>query len=232
MKKVLLLILILTLSISVFSQNDGDVEIFYEDSGDSTQIKLSDEDYGEVHKFSETNPLKELFSPLLSKGWRAFGGFGFYSAQDRYNCDIFEVYMSLGWQFNPYLYLGLGFSEELYFDHWYYGQYASQSTAAIVLPLYSNFRYDVLNKKVTPFLDFGLGYAATDDRNNSYSGLYCAANLGLRIFRANVSFGYNAVKLDRPWHFLEFENGGYNYKEVKWQGAYSVRIAVDFGGTF
>ena len=170
--------------------------------------------------------------PLLSKGWRTFCGLGFQKAEDKYSCDVMDLSIKLGWQFSPYFFAGIGLDEQIYIDHWYLGSYKEEAEYAIVLPLYVVFRSDLLNKKVTPFIDFRAGYAATDDEYNNYSGFYFSPSAGLRIGKVSVAFGAEYLRFNRTRYFIEFTSRNVKTVNRNFQVSYLIKISYDFGGNF
>lgn len=233
MKRILFAILFATTWFSAFSQVDGDVEIIsVPDDGKNftyPEDDLRTENNSPAVRTKRKNP---LLNPVLTKGWRLFAEFAMQKATDKYTCDVIDFSMSLGWQLNPYIYCGFGIGEQGYADHWYFGSYSDKPTFALVLPAFLDFRYDFLRKKITPFADFRIGYAASDDQYNNYSGLYLSPSAGGRIYKFNIAFGVEITKLDRPWLFMEKVNGKIQTTEVKFQASYMIKLSYEWGGNF
>ncbi|MBQ3657064.1 MAG: hypothetical protein II956_09530 [Bacteroidales bacterium] len=233
MKRFWFVILFLTSWFSAFSQIDEDVEIISSPSEDKKYV-YPDVDF-EIQKPSEAVKTKRknpLLSPILTRGWRLFAEFGLQKAVNDYTCDVIDFSCSLGWQFIPQFYAGMGVAEQAYADYWYFGTYSTEPNFALVLPLFFDFRYDCLKKKVTPFIECRIGYAATDDEYNNYSGFYYSPSAGLRLWKFNISVGAEYVKLDQPWHFLEIVDGHRQFTTIKTQASYMIKLSYEWGGNF
>ena len=94
------------------------------------------------------------------QGYRAFiePGFGVGLRDDEYGLIFIQT--SHGYQFNPYIYFGGGVGLNIYFDHW------------PRIPVFVNFRANILNKQTTPFIDLKVGIALLD-------GLYFSPTIGV-----------------------------------------------------
>lgn len=233
MKRFYLLILFLTCWFSAFSQIDEDVEIISSPSKENDFIYSEDSfERPQIQKTEKTKHKNPLLDPILTKGWRLFGEFGVQKAVTEYNCDVIDFSCSLGWQFNPKLYAGIGVAEQAYIDYWYFGSYSSEPKFALVLPLFADFRYDWFDLKITPFIECRAGYAATDDEYNNYSGCYFSPSVGVRVWKFNLAFGTEYVKLHRPWRFLEFVDGHRQITTVETQASYIIKLSYEWGGNF
>ena len=120
----------------------------------------------------------------VKRGYRGFVDLG-YATGTYYDGlkNRMEVLTSHGYQFNPYIYTGLGAG-----IHYYYGE-----VDCIWIPIFVNFRADFLNKKITPFLDFKIGYTIG---NNDTNGFYLSPTVGYRFgfnsnLALNIGVGYN-----------------------------------------
>ena len=120
----------------------------------------------------------------------------------------------------------MGIGEEAYIDHWKLGYYASEARCVLVLPLFADVRYDFFNKKITPFFDFRIGYAASDDDYNTFSGLYLCPSIGARLWKFNLSVGTENLKLDNP------TNNQIQLVELYFQQTFFVKLSYEFGGNF
>ena len=104
--------------------------------------------------------------------------------------------------------------------------------AILVLPLFADFRYDWFDLKITPFIECRAGYAATDDEYNNYSGCYFSPSVGVRVWKFNLAFGTEYVKLHRPWRFLEIVDGHRQITTVELQASYIIKLSYEWGGNF
>lgn len=91
-----------------------------------------------------------------------------------------------GYQINSRLFVGGGIDPtlNLYNDTFY-----DEVDASFLLPIFSAIRFDVLDKKVTPFVEGRVGYYINTD-DTDYSDLYFYAGTGVRLGRSSLSLGY------------------------------------------
>ncbi len=234
MKKIFFTIFCVILSLNVFSQIDDDVEIISSPSEESTfdypkNNFATPNSKPVIVRQKRKNP---LLSPLLTRGWRLFAEFAIEKGFDDYSCNVIDFSMSLGWQFNKCFYAGIGIGEEAYIDHWKLGYYASEARCVLVLPLFADVRYDFFNKKITPFVDFRIGYAASDDDYNTFSGLYLCPSIGARLWKFNLSVGTENLKLDNPRLLVDITNNQIQLVELYFQQTFFVKLSYEFGGNF
>lgn len=102
---------------------------------------------------------------------------------------------SFGYRFNPYFYLGAGagimFSEEEMDDD-------------PLIPLYVDFRFNLNKKKISPFIDYKIGYTflTTDDSTLSDSnggsdgGLFIGSTIGVNIGKWELGFHVSSSLFD------------------------------------
>lgn len=81
-----------------------------------------------------------------------------------YESDKIELSASYGYQFNPYLFLGVGAALDFYTD------------GECTLPFFTHFRANFMNTRITPFGDVKLGYTVGE-----LSGVYLTMGLGVRF---------------------------------------------------
>ena len=130
---------------------------------------------GEVFKIVKDEP-DELSTPTntASKKLERGGGYrGFFDFAGAFPVSFngygtYSFQMAVGYQINPYFFLGAGLSVDLFFDE-----------GVFSVPIYGDFRVNFLNKPITPFFDTRIGYSVYGGK-----GLYVNPNLG-------VSFGLN-----------------------------------------
>lgn len=103
-----------------------------------------------------------------------------------------------GCQINSHIFVGGGIGcYGLSFDnndgggiHWVGDTHYTNYT----VPIYSNFRYQIIESRVSPFIDVKLGSSVSDD-----VGLYFSPSTGVRIGLAsrmglNIALGYTAIQ--------------------------------------
>ena len=124
----------------------------------------------------------------VKRGYRGFVDLG-YAIGRLYNGpkNRMEVTTSHGYQFNPYIYAGLGTGFHYYFGDDYIGD-----DFIWAVPIFANFRADFMNKKIAPFLDLKIGYIIYNDANGFYLSPTFGYRFGLKSNLAlNVGVGYN-----------------------------------------
>jgi len=134
-------------------------------------------------------------SPLQT-GYRGFvdAGFGIGGTnkvlQDFYSLTISTTQ---GYQVFEHLFVGLGVGAHLFSDATDSLQLDEETlkkslekTNYYSIPFFSDVRYDVLNRPVSPVLDIQLGGTVGD-----FKGLHFAASAGCRVNRLSISMGYN-----------------------------------------
>lgn len=67
--------------------------------------------------------------------------------QGPYGIDRFKLNLINGYQFNPYVYLGVGVGYRYYFN-----------SSIPIIPIFGDLRLYLLNNKYTPFLSIAIGY--------------------------------------------------------------------------
>ena len=138
-------------SLFVF-QMDEVAKITKEEIG---QVQSPKQEKIELAEIQEKKPIE-----YKKKGYRAFiePGFGFGLEDDR--DGLIFVQTSHGYQFNPYFYFGGGMGLNIYFDN------------SPRVPVFANFRVNILNKRTTPFVDLKVGVALFD-------GFYFSPTIGV-----------------------------------------------------
>lgn len=68
--------------------------------------------------------------------------------QGPYGIDRFKLNLINGYQFNPYVYLGVGVGYRYYFN-----------SSIPIIPIFGDLRVYVLNNKYSPFISFAAGYS-------------------------------------------------------------------------
>lgn len=136
-----------------------------------------------------------------SKGYRGFVDLGFTPGVGDLATNRLEFSTSHGYQFNPYVYLGIGAGL-----HYYY-----EGGDAFVIPIFVNPRVNFLDTNITPFIDLKLGYSVVDAE-----GFYFNPNIGVSFKTQerktiNVSIGYTMQKVKYNSYYDYSYYGGYSY---------------------
>ncbi len=182
-------------------QNDhGDVFVFGLDevaSATKDTVSLSD---GRFAKYVGTQ------SP--ARGYRGFvdGNFLFGDGFE------YQILTTHGFQFNPHIFAGAG------------AGFGSLDLDLVSI-FYGAFRYDIVPKKVSPFVDFRLGgYLWAEDIEG---GAFFSATVGARIRRFNVSLGY--AGFSNVYECFDNSTGYYYSLDGSTYSALTLRLGADFG---
>lgn len=108
------------------------------------------------------------------RGYRGFIEAGVAAGVGDYGLARLEVNTSHGYQFNPYLFMGGGLGMHFYFD-------ASDA----LIPIFADCRVNVLPGRISPYIDFKLGYSVGVSDGLYGVGLFLAPGLGARFELAN-----------------------------------------------
>lgn len=166
-----------------------------------------------------TNQLTQMLSPALSGSFNYKGyvdmsylaGVG----NDGKRADFFEITTTQGFQYASWFYMGVGAGVDLMFtpDYDMPGYYHSEETTktAVMIPLYSDFRFNIGSReKTSMFIDLRLGasFLVSDDYVQMGEGyitgeesFYLRPSIGLRLpvnyknpkQAINVSFSYQLI---------------------------------------
>lgn len=117
------------------------------------------------------NQVPQLLRPILS-GSSAYKGFfdaGYSKTLGDYNAEFLEFSTTQGLQYNSWFYMGVGLGVDVLFSHkadnwgsgWDdpdFGRDHSSTTTAAMMPLFTDFRFNIGNPKITSFfIDLRLG---------------------------------------------------------------------------
>lgn len=118
----------------------------------------------------------------LQNGYKGMVDFGYTVGTGVFGEDRIELSTSHGYQFNPYLFTGIGFGAHYYLD-----------SEVVEIPIYFHTRATFLKGRISPFADFKIGYSVYDA-----TGLYmhpaigCRFALGSKIWRKREFRIYHA----------------------------------------
>ena len=132
-----------------------------------------------------------------SVGYKGFIDLGYTIGVGFWSIDRLELSTSHGYQFNPYLYVGGGVAANYYFDAESFG-----------LPFFAHVRGNILNNKISPYVDFRIGYSPLED----VRGFYMAPSIGCKIYSFNVSLGYVVQKVTDDYYDITVSCGGFSFK--------------------
>lgn len=182
-KLILLFVLLLGSTMSIFAQNYK--EVVYLKNGSiikgiiveqvpniSLKIQTADGSLF-VYKMSEVEKVtKEVvearrlnqFNKKSAKGYKGFVETGYSLGIGDYSYNRFELSTSHGYKFNSYLFLGAGVGLCAY------------ETDDIAIPFFADFRVNFSKDKITPIGGIKLGYSLGD-----FEGVYGSIDIGVRF---------------------------------------------------
>lgn len=169
--------------------------------------------------------------PFLRRGYRGFAGF-----QGIWGClSGAGIVTTHGYQFNGHMFAGIGCglfladdihteSEQHYSDPAYTctwgsddyddgGVYCGEDEVRVVVPIFATFRYEFIQKKITPYVEVSVGGVACDVR-----GFMLNPMVGARFNRFNLAMGLFSVP---NAHVYNVDNEKRNQ--------FTVSLSVDFG---
>jgi hypothetical protein len=111
----------------------------------------------------------------LKRGFKGIGEFAYLPGIDGYSFDRLKLNVIGGYQINPYISLGVGSGLRYYMD-----------TETALTPVFADFRFNFINRRVSPFLAFDLGYSF-DAGNDARVGSLVSFMAGISIKFANGS---------------------------------------------
>ena len=164
----------------------------------------------------------------LRRGFRAIIDFGYYWGDDLgdYRRDRFIFNFIAGYQATPYFSFGLG-TGFAYYDG-VQGYSNAFSGDEFLIPFFTDFRVNFINRRVSPYLSFDIGYSFKLDDDFKGVGMFINPTIGVS-FRAvkrseiHIGIGYHLQNWkDAYWNY--YTN---NYKNVDFEA-----IAFKFGFSF
>lgn len=156
----------------------------------------------------------------LREGYRGMFDLGYSLSVDVAQLNRIEFSTSHGYQFNPYLFLGVGGGLSFFYD--------GDVESTVSFPIFINPRIDFNTGKVSPFIDLKGGYTFGE----YVKGLYISPSIGARIAvsdkaAVNFSMGYTLQQIE----VVEYGGGYYDdyyYKTHPNIGAITLKIGFDF----
>ena len=145
--------------------------------------------------------------------YKGFVDFGITFGEDAFG---FSATTTHGAQINPYIYVGGGLG--IYYD------LLSEEAA---VPIYADFKVNVLKGRISPVLDMRLGYSAGEEISGLYASIMPGCQFGLKGKTAlTLSLGYEFFGWgEKPIPNYYYTH--YNYENYP-LGGLSVKLALDF----
>lgn len=158
--------------------------------------------------------VNQTFGSLIIEGH----GMGGYSQ--------FGLLTSHGYQFSPHFFLGTGFG-----FLWQEGD-RQRSEYDFIFSFFKDFRYDILARRATPFVDLRLGGFISDDFD--YDGFYSCLSAGVRRGRINASLGFQFLcNAEGVFGLQEYEEGYLDMEHCEPPGfrvpSFVLSVGCDFG---
>lgn len=234
MKKILFLLLVLLFSTAILSaQNYRDViylknglivkgSIIEKVPNEKVIVKKSDDSVvefktSEIERYGreELENVKTPGSSTLGHGYRGFAQITLAGKVTDWGYFGLNATTSHGYQFNPLLFVGLGFSNPRNMDVGdFFGDY-------LMMPLFADVRLDFPDAKRSMFADAKLGYAVGDA-----NGLYFSPSFGVRLSHCSLSIGYELQIADvTSWQISTLKE--YHYTETC--GSVMFNVTFDWG---
>ncbi|MGL5683881.1 MAG: hypothetical protein ACRDDZ_12650 [Marinifilaceae bacterium] len=177
----------------------------------SEVVKITKEATTKKHNgFSSNNIADKTYN--IAKGYKGFVDLGYAIGVGDWGLDRVEFSTAHGYQFNPYLFAGAGFGVNYYTD-----------VELCNIPIFANIRANLLNDKITPFVDVKLGYSVVD-----IEGFYFAPSIGCRFgltrrMAINLGVGYTMQKAE-----IFYTYGNYYYNDMINSGAIDFKVGFEF----
>jgi hypothetical protein len=149
-------------------------------------------------------------SKVYESGYKGIVEMGYQYGVGAYRLNALKVNIINGYQINPYFSLGIGTGVRYYFDE-----------EAALIPIFADFRANLIDNKISPYLSLGLGYSF--NATNEFKGFGFLVNPTLGVsFKVsdkaalNFGVGYDLQKLK----FYEYEDNSLD--------AISINIGISF----
>lgn len=161
-------------------------------------------------RYNSSNSGSPFNGKGLTAGYRGFVDLGYTLGTGDWGEDRIEFATSHGYQFNPYIYAGLGAGAHYYFD-----------SDVVEIPIFAHVRSEFLNNSILPFVDFKIGYTVYDA-----TGFYMSPTVGCRFALGNkggisIGLGYTMQK-------IEYYDYYYGYSGSENCGGFNIKVGFDF----
>jgi len=147
------------------------------------------------------------------KGYRGFVDLGYTIGTGDFGLDRIEFSTSHGYQILPCFYAGAGAGAHYYFD-----------ADAVEIPIFADFRADLLNHSVCPFIDLKIGYTVHED-----TGFYLNPQFGVRFAvgpktAVNLGIGYTMQRIE----FSYYDEYYGSFSDSVNCGGFSIKLGFEF----
>lgn len=143
------------------------------------------------------------------RGYKGFADFGGGFGVNYWAGGFVGLATSHGYQFNPYIFLGAGVGFNYDFGN-----------KSIFIPVFADFRYNVLNSNITPIFGTKIGYSVYDGQ-----GVFFNPSIGCRFglsksFALNLTFNYG-LQTEKWWDY-------YGYSETILLHTIGFKLGIEF----
>lgn len=150
-----------------------------------------------------------------TKGYKGIVELGGGVGVGQYGDEFASLSTSHGYQFNPYLFLGLGVGLDYHFDY---------ETVYIPIFIDARFNFKPIDKKITPYVGMKVGYAFVDD----YSA-YLSPHIGVKFpiskkLNMSVSAVYSMQRIDVNY----YSGNSYLYTLSGSMGGVGLKVGIEF----
>ena len=185
---------------STFVCNYDDIDKIAREKSENNEVIAKKSENNEV---SATPKIKNNSSPL-KRGYSGDVSSGFF-AGEVWGADILTTH---GFRFNPNLFIGLGT-----------GVRFSDYAYTVSIPVFVDFRYDVLKYKISPFIAVKSG-VSIDLEHTIATGFYGAGDVGCRFGRFYVSTGFETARAGDECSSRNYYWDSSNKEIRSWTGTY------------
>lgn len=175
--------------------------------------------YAQNSDTEELSTKKEIV--WLDRGYQSFWETGYAIGVGDWEANMVCVTTSHGIQFNPRIYLGLGFG--------ILGTIYPDEMSEAFFPVFADFRWTIAKTMCTPFVDMRIGGVAAVGSEYFTGGMHLNPSVGLRVAThddnaVNLSIGYMYSDLTMDYYDDYF---GHVSTPIDC-GSFSMRIGFEF----
>ena len=175
----------------------------------------------------------------LTSGYKGMVELGYGIGVGTYGTGRVEFQTAHGYQFNPYLFTGVGVGVSYFHE-----------SSNVGLPIFADIRgsLPISNSKISPFVDFKVGYTVIDCKGVYFSpsvrvrlaiGKRTGINLSLGYELQNIKVGYDDFDDDydygypyyvrsRSGYDYDYDYDDYDISDTFNNGAFVIKIGFDF----
>ena len=168
-------------------------------------------------------------------GYRGFIDLGYTKGTGKYSVlDRVEISTSHGYQFNPYIFLGIGSGIHYYESIYTYNENGEETSLdALIVPIFADFRCNFTEGHVVPYFGLKAGYSIDVDDKFNDMGFYANPSFGLKVMvnasmAVNFNLGYT-VQATKNYIENYTDNGDFTTtKESTNLGGLNFRVGFEF----